>query len=140
MEHPNAALIRRLYDARAQNDEDAIAVPNISPSGDGDTLVVGNIREVFYADCSDEDVERAKSLLVPEPAFAFNTPVSISEGNFGRVPRAYVECVEDRAISMKAQREMHGRLPCETVVSMETSHSPFFSRPEELARHLDALS
>ena len=30
--------------------------------------------------------------------------------------------------------------PCEKVVSMETSHSPFLSAPEELVGHLDSLA
>jgi hypothetical protein len=35
---------------------------------------------------------------------------------------------------------MYERLPCQNVVSMETSHSPFFSAPEELAGHLEFLA
>lgn len=124
----------------AENDEAAIVLPNLVPSEDGSSFTVKNLKEVFYADCSDEDVRRAEARLVPEPAFAFTTPVALTEGNFGRVPRAYVECVEDRAIGIKAQRGMHERWPCETVISMETSHSPFYSRPEELAGHLASLS
>ena len=124
----------------AENDEEAIVLPNLAPNEDGSAFTVRNTKDVFYADCSDEDVERARSRLVPEPAFAFATPVAVTEGNFGRVPRAYVECVQDRAIGITAQRGMHERLPCDTVVSMQTSHSPFFSVPEELAGHLVALS
>ena len=124
----------------AENDEEALVLPNLAPNEDGSAFTVRNIKDVFYADCSDEDVEAASSRLVPEPAFAFGTPIAVTEGNFGRVPRAYIECVEDRAIGITAQRGMHERLPCETVVSMQTSHSPFFSAPEELAGHLVSLS
>ena len=124
----------------AENDEEAIVLPNLAPNEDGSAFTVRNIKDVFYADCSDEDVEGARSRLVPEPAFAFATPVAVTEDNFGRVPRAYIECVRDRAIGITAQRGMHERLPCETVVSMQTSHSPFFSAPEELAGHLVSLS
>ena len=124
----------------AENDKEAIVLPNLAPNEDGSAFTVRNIKDVFYADCSEEDVEAVRSRLVPEPAFAFATPVAVTEGNFGRVPRAYIECVQDRAIGITAQRGMHERLPCETVVSMQTSHSPFFSAPEELAGHLVALS
>ena len=124
----------------AEKDEEAIVLPNLVPSEDGGSFTVRNVKDVFYADCSDEDVEGAKRRLVPEPAFAFGTPVAVTEGNFGRVPRAYIECVQDLAIGITAQRGMHERLPCETVVSMETSHSPFFSAPEELAGHLVSLA
>ena len=124
----------------AEKDEEAIVLPNLVPNDDGSAFTVQNLKDVFYADCSDEDVERAESRLVPEPAFAFGTPVAVTDENFGRVPRAYVECVQDRAIGISAQRGMHGRLRCETVVSMDTSHSPFFSAPEELAGHLASMA
>lgn len=124
----------------AENDEEAIVLPNLVPSEDGSSFTIRNVKDVFYGDCSDEDVERATPRLVPEPAFAFTTPISVTEESFGRVPRAYIECVRDRAIGITAQRKMHGRLQCETVVSMETSHSPFFSAPEELAGHLASLA
>ncbi len=124
----------------AENDGEAIVLPNLVPNEDGSAFTVQNLKDVFYGDCSDEDVAKAETRLVPEPAFAFGTPVAVTEGNFGRVPRAYIECVQDRAIGISAQRGMHGRLPCETVISMETSHSPFFSAPEELAGHLVSLA
>ena len=124
----------------AENDEEALVLPNLVPNEDGSAFTVKNVKDVFYGDCSDGDVEGAKARLVPEPAFAFGTPVAITQGNFGRVPRAYIECVGDRAIGITAQRGMHGRLRCETVVSMETSHSPFLSAPEELAGHLVSLA
>jgi hypothetical protein len=31
-------------------------------------------------------------------------------------------------------------MPCEEVISMNTSHSPFFSAPQELVEHLLALA
>ena len=124
----------------AETDGEAIVLPNLVPNEDGSAFSVNNLKDVFYGDCSDGDVEQAKLRLVPEPAFAFATPVAVTEGNFGRVPRAYIECVQDRAIGISAQRGMHERLRCETVISMETSHSPFLSRPEELAGHLVSLA
>ena len=124
----------------AENDEEAIVLPNLVPSEDGSSFTMRNVKDVFYGDCSDEDVERAEPRLVPEPASAFTTPISVTEDSFGRVPRAYIECVRDQAIGITAQRKMHERLRCETVVSMGTSHSPFFSAPEELAGHLASLA
>ena len=67
------------------------------------------------------------------------TPLALSEGNFGRVPRAYIETLEDRAVTPSFQEEMHERLPCRKVVPMDTGHWPFYSAPEELAGHLTSL-
>jgi len=56
------------------------------------------------------------------------------------VRRTYIECLRDRAIGPATQKRMYTELPCEKVVSMGTSHSPFLSEPEELAGHLDSLA
>lgn len=98
------------------------------------------ISEVAYGDCSEEDVEWAKSHLIPQPLAPFVTPVQVSETHYGSVRRTYIECLQDKAIGPAAQKRMYTDTPCEKVVSMETSHSPFLSQPEELAGHLDSLA
>ncbi len=96
-------------------------------------------RAAMYADCSDEDVALATSLLTPEPLAPCVTPLDLSERNFGRVPRIYIETLCDNALTVSAQRKMVAALPCAEVISMKTSHSPFFSAPTELASHLASL-
>ena len=54
----------------------------------------------------------------------------------GSIRRVYVECLRDRAISIARQREMVAARPCEQVLTLDTDHSPFLSRPQELAAHL----
>ena len=97
-------------------------------------------RRAWYGDCSEEDAARAVARLGDEPVAPWGEPVSVSEGNFGRVPRVYVTCLRDRSTTPSVQREMYTAMPCREVISMETDHSPFLSRPEELARHLTSLA
>lgn len=125
-----------------QQDSDAIVLPNLVMSEDQSAATVKEeaLKDVFYADCSDEDIARAKSLLRPQAAVPFMTPIVSTAENFGRLPRIYIACTQDRAISPSIQKAMYGHLPCEQVISMQTSHSPFFSAPEELARHLLSLA
>ena len=94
------------------------------------------LREIFYHDCSDEDFERAKGLLVPEPAGPRETPLRTSDSGFGRIPRVYVETLQDRSIPPSLQKRMYSELPCREVIPMNTGHSPFLAAPEELAAHL----
>ncbi len=103
------------------------------------TLRDDTVKEVFYGDCSDPDVARAKSLFVPQALAPFATPVITTEENFGRLPRVYIECLRDRVISPSVQKKMYTALPCKKVISMDTSHSPFFSAPEDLVTHLTSL-
>jgi pimeloyl-ACP methyl ester carboxylesterase len=89
-------------------------------------------RESFYGLCSDADVALAAALLVPEPLAPLVTPIRITEARFGRVPRIYVECSNDRAITLAAQRRMQQALPCRERVTLDADHSPFFSRTDQL--------
>jgi pimeloyl-ACP methyl ester carboxylesterase len=126
----------------AQTDTEALVLPNLVMAEDQSHATVRQeaLKEIFYADCADEDVEFAKSKLVPQAAAPFATPVNTSEENFGRIQRVYISCARDKAISPALQEKMYTALPCERVVSLNTSHSPFLSAPEELAGHLLSLS
>jgi pimeloyl-ACP methyl ester carboxylesterase len=88
-------------------------------------------REAMYQDCSEEDTALAVSLLAPEPVVPLTTPLDLSERNFGRVPRVYIETRCDNAVTLSMQRKMIADMPCEAVISMNTSHSPFFCAPQE---------
>ncbi len=97
------------------------------------------VKEFFYGDCSDEDAGRARALLVPEAIAVFKTPIQISENNFVRIPRVYIECLRDNAVLPAVQKKLYTETPCQQVISMDTCHSPFFSAPEKLADHLAKL-
>lgn len=119
-------------------DKDSLVLPNLIMSEDQSFATIKEevVKAAFYGDCSDEDVERARSLLVPQASAPLATPVSTSKDNFGSLPRIYISCSRDRVISPSIQEKMYRYLPCEKVIQMDTSHSPFFSAPEELAKHL----
>jgi pimeloyl-ACP methyl ester carboxylesterase len=90
-------------------------------------------KEGLYHDCEDYITDLATMLLSHEPFESGITPLQITEKNYGSVPRYYIECTEDRAVTPFIQRMMYTGLPCKKVYSMPASHSPFFSRPKELA-------
>lgn len=110
----------------------------IIASADGTTLTVRDegIRPSFYGMCNEEDVALAKRLLRPEPTEPSTSPIHVSDKNFGRVPRIYIECQRDKAILPAMQKAMYTATPCQQVISIDTDHSPFFSAPTELAHHL----
>jgi hypothetical protein len=89
-------------------------------------------REALYHDCGDEITELANVLLEPEPNWSGFTPLRLSASRYGCVPKVYIECSQDRAVTPKLQRLMLKETPCDRVFSMETSHSPFFSQPSGL--------
>jgi pimeloyl-ACP methyl ester carboxylesterase len=95
--------------------------------------------EGFYADCSAEDVALAKLLLTPQATAPLKEKLQTSEANFGRVPRVAIECLRDRAHPLSFQRSVYPTFPFQKVITMDTSHSPFFSAPDEFVAHLVAL-
>jgi len=106
------------------------------PETNSHTLQSTIFKEGLYHDCADEITDLAKVLLSNEPVESAITPLQLSEENFGRIPRFYIECTEDRAVTPFIQRKMHTETPCEKVYSLPTSHSPFFSKPKELVNIL----
>jgi pimeloyl-ACP methyl ester carboxylesterase len=124
-----------------QQDTDSLVLPNMDVLADQPASIVREaaLKDLFYADCSDEDVALAKSSLVPQPMAPGRTPLKTTELNFGRTARVYIECLRDRAVTPSLQRKLYTSLPFLKVISMDTSHSPFFSAPAELAGHLASL-
>jgi pimeloyl-ACP methyl ester carboxylesterase len=85
-------------------------------------------------------VDRALTRMTPEPRFALVTPISLSPDRYGRVPRAYVECLADETVPLSLQRAMQAREPCNMVRTLDTDHCPTYSAPHELAVVLHDLA
>jgi pimeloyl-ACP methyl ester carboxylesterase len=103
------------------------------PELNAHTLQPEIYKEGLYHDCDETITELAKLLLSHESVESANTPLELSEEKYGSVPRFYIECTEDKAVSPSIQRKMYTETFCQKVYQMKTSHSPFFSQPEELS-------
>lgn len=110
-----------------------------APDGRSAMVKKEALKPVFYGDCSDEDIAYAAERLRPEAIAGLQTPLKLSQENWGRIPRVYIECTKDRAISLERQRQMIAAIPCERVITLECDHSPFFSMPDVLTETLAAL-
>lgn len=95
-------------------------------------------KDIFYNCCNNDVATRAVKLLRPQAIAPLASPVILSPARSGSIPRLYIACQQDNAIPIAAQRWMAHRASCEEVISMDTDHSPFFSRPNELAELLNA--
>jgi hypothetical protein len=78
-------------------------------------------------------------MLVPQPTSPLMDPMQTTEEKFGRVPRSYIECLKDQALSADFQKQMYTNMPCERVMTLDTGHSPFISAPHELVAHLASV-
>jgi pimeloyl-ACP methyl ester carboxylesterase len=112
-----------------------------SDDGAYQTLRRDAIKELLFHDCSDEDAGRAMALLDSRQASQPMTiPMELTNEGFGRIRKVYIECLQDKAVTPAQQRIMYTLTPCDKVISMNTSHSPFLSSPQELANHLVSIS
>lgn len=112
----------------------------ISADGTFSTFAPEGLRSTFYADCSDEDVALAKLLVRAQPLEPFTARLNLTNERYGRIPRAYVMCTQDVAINIGLQRKMLKQMPCQQVVELNSSHSPFLSLPRQLVTLLEQLS
>lgn len=87
-----------------------------------------------FAQLSPPDlVEKAFDRLMAEPDQPRLTELQLTEARYGSVPRHYIECLHDKTIPISDQRMMQALQPCASVTSLDADHSPFLSRPRELA-------
>ncbi len=115
-------------------DFDALVIPVYDDAG---TLADPTMGVAVFAQLSPADqAEAAMARLVAEPKPVRSTSVRTTPERFGSIPRTYVECTEDRTIPLSSQRTMQQLVQGAKVVTLTTDHSPFLSRPQELA---DAL-
>ncbi len=91
------------------------------------------IHDAFAHDVPAGAFEQARPLLAREPTAPLAAPLSLTDERWGRIPRYYIECLADRAIPPEVQRAMYTAIPVQKVFSLNTSHAPNFSAPQELA-------
>jgi pimeloyl-ACP methyl ester carboxylesterase len=91
-------------------------------------------RRVLFADCDEEDARAAFARLRPQARTPYGVAFPLDA--LSSAPSTYVVCTEDRIVDPQRGREIaRGRLGAD-VVELPGSHSPFLSRPGELARVL----
>jgi len=115
-------------------DVDGVLKPYVTryPELNAHTLQTEIYKEGLYHDCDENITELAKLLLSHEPVKSGITPLRLSDKNFGSVRRFYIECTEDNAVTPFIQQKMYNETVCEKVYQIQSSHSPFFSKPKEL--------
>ncbi|MGW0903377.1 alpha/beta fold hydrolase [Streptomyces sp. NPDC002853] len=108
-----------------------------------DPAYVEELRQAHYHDTALDRFDRWRSALSPDLPLAIPaTPVIVTPQRWGRIPRTFLRCADDRGLPpavqdlmiAEADRAMPGN-PF-TVRSLPGSHSPFAARPRELAASL----
>ncbi len=90
----------------------------------------------FYADCDEADAANAERRLRPMPTSMAHPEIVVPA--WEKLPSTYVGCTRDEALAPDFQRGLAARAT--RTVEWDTSHSPFYSRPDLVADLLAELS
>lgn len=112
----------------------------LTPDGLGFILDREVARRWFYHRAARADADAALDRLCPEPIAPNQAPMTVTAQRWGRLPRAFIECSDDRALPLALQRDFQKALPCDPVITLDSDHSPFLCMPAQLASHLDAIA
>jgi pimeloyl-ACP methyl ester carboxylesterase len=94
----------------------------------------------FYHDCDEQTARSAFQRLCPERfGDTTTTPVSVPRFWAADLPRSYILCLQDRSKPRWLSDVVIERLGVEPL-TIDSSHSPFLSRPAELAELLVAAT
>ncbi|QMU29893.1 alpha/beta fold hydrolase [Adhaeribacter radiodurans] len=95
------------------------------------------MEQVFCHDSPADDIVLAKTNLRWQPMAGLATPITVSDSCYGIIPKIYIRCTESKDLD---RRSIVQNMPCQKVIEIPSSHSPFFSMPEKLAEILVQLS
>jgi pimeloyl-ACP methyl ester carboxylesterase len=122
--------------AQLVNDPAAIGALRLDPDGADQQ---DRIREIFYHDVDRATADAAIALLGSEgPAGIVGEPLTITPERYGSVPHSYVVCGQDKVVPPPLQRRFVKEIDAVSaaptrVVELDSSHSPFLSRPTLVA-------
>lgn len=117
------------------SDPDSKLGPSLIPSQDQLTLDVKqeNLTGLFIADGSAQAKQSVLDNYRAEPAIPFGTKVTLTKEHFGAVEKVYIKTLQDIVISPGLQDKMIATAGIKTIYTLNTSHSPFLSQPDQVA-------
>ncbi|SEV88354.1 Pimeloyl-ACP methyl ester carboxylesterase [Chitinophaga sp. YR573] len=75
-----------------------------------------------------------------EPAIPLSNKVTLTDAAFGAVKKVYIKTLKDIVISPTLQDNMIAAAHITTVLTVNTSHSPFLSQPHEVSKLLLSIA
>ncbi|MBT8445667.1 MAG: alpha/beta fold hydrolase, partial [Gammaproteobacteria bacterium] len=101
----------------------------------------GDAGDSWFAGCSDDQRTAAGAALHPAPLQPLAAAVTTSLSGFGLLAdyRTYIECFDDRVLTLSLQRRMYNATPCPQQMTLAAGHAPYLTHPAELAGCLMAV-
>jgi pimeloyl-ACP methyl ester carboxylesterase len=118
-------------------DDDTGMLRFIRPNAEGRMVWISKegAREFFYHDCDDDTIEWAFGKLTPSAQGFISETIHLRNYWRADLPRSYILCEQDRAKPHWMSMQVCERLGV-APLKINASHSPFLSKPAELANLL----
>ena len=126
----------------ASTDKNSLLGPSLQPSADQLTMDVKkeNIINIFCADANAEIQELVKSNFKAEPAIPFTNSFELTPDHFGKVDKYYIHTLKDKNVSYPLQKQMVAAAGIKNVYSLNSSHCPFLTIPDQFTSLLLKIS
>lgn len=123
-------------------DPNSLFGPNLVMSADKSSATIKPeaIVPIFASDCSADIKKMVVEKHRTEPLQPFTAKAAVTDANFGRVPKYYIETLKDVGVSTSLQKKMvadNGHVV--KVFTIDSGHTSFFAKPKELAGILNSL-
>lgn len=92
--------------------------------------------DVFYQLSDRKVAEAAAAKLTPQPEGARRSKLHLTAENYGKVPRVYIEALQDCSVHLPLQRKMQEITGCTAVDALDSDHAPQLSMPDALVAKL----
>jgi pimeloyl-ACP methyl ester carboxylesterase len=115
-------------------------------SASTESAYLDQIKSAFYGDITDAALPAIRNMLTPDSPIALGvTPTVKTAAGWGSVRRYYIKCSQDQAIPPALQQKFidvadAGSGNKTIVQSINASHSPFLSVPNELSAILSSIA
>lgn len=133
-----AGKAEELYKAAGKSESGPKVVQSLILSDGKKTSIVdpNRVGQLFYHDCSADDVAFAKAHLCSQSMACLATPVNVTDARYGAIPKVYILCTQAKDLDKSG---IAGNVPTQKMYTLASSHSPFFSMPEKLVAILAEL-
>jgi pimeloyl-ACP methyl ester carboxylesterase len=125
-------------DSLAHTDPDSVlSIPGnfvVSPDHKYASIKDEAKADAFANDADAKGKELIVASIIQEPLAPLATPVTLTEGKFGKVKKFYISTTEDHAVSPGLQARMLEVTPVHKVIKIKAGHASFVTQPDEVTK------
>ncbi len=93
--------------------------------------------DTFANDAHGADRDAIVASLIPEPAGPQGVGVKVTDANFGRVRKFYIQTLQDHVVTPGLQTQMISHSSIVKVTKIDAGHASYITKPKEVAAAIE---